>query len=118
MPNITVGTSLTKLAEINVQQAEVITVQMKNNGASALNAFQLRGKGAADPGLGMVTLQSDGFTTPGLHCIYASSEPGMLANGAECILYLTPGYLRTVELWGSVASGSASVLIDTQLTED
>lgn len=117
MSNVTVGTSLTKLAEINVQQAEVITVHLKNNGAGALNAFQLRGKGAADPGLGMVTLQSADFTTPGLHCIFASSSPSNLAAGAECILYLTPGYLQAAELWASVASGTASVLIDMQRTE-
>ena len=117
MPNVTVGTSLTRIAEINVQQAEVVTVHLKNNGASALNAFALKGKGGGDPGLGMVSLQSSGFTTPSLHCIYASSEPGVLANGAECILYLTPGYLQDCELWASVASGTASVLVDMTRTE-
>lgn len=115
--NVTVGTSLTLLAAIAVAQAEVVTVHLKNQGDSALNAFRLKGKAGDGPNLGFVDIQTGSFTSPGLHCIYASSEPGVLASGAECILYLTPGFLQHIELWASVASGTADVVIDHQRAE-
>ena len=114
--NVTVGTSLARITHVEVQQAEVVAVQIKNNGAAALNAFQLRGR-SGDGSHGFLTLQSSGFTTSGIHCIYASSEPGVLASGAECILYLTPGYLRDIELWASTASGTADITISATRME-
>lgn len=118
MSNVTVTTSLTVLAEISVQSADVVTVHLKNTGAAALNAFQLRGKGGSDPVLGMVTLKSTDYTTPDLHCIYASAEPATLAAGAECILYLIPGYLDSIDLRASVASGTTTLAVSIERKED
>lgn len=117
MPNVSVATSLTRLDKISVQQAEVLAVHIKNTGLVALNAFELRGRAGNDPALGFVTIQSANFAVPGLHCIYASSEPGVLAAGAECILYVTPGYLQDIELRASVASGTTDVLVEVQRSE-
>ena len=115
--NITVGTAPTRVASLDVQQAEVVTVHLKNNGAAALASFSLKGKGGQGADLGFVTLKSGGFTVADLHCIYASSEPGALASGGECLLYLTPGYLRNIELWASVASGTTDVAIELNRSE-
>ena len=115
--NVTVTTTLTRILAERVAGADVLAVHIKNKGAAALNAFRLKGRAGDGGDFGFVDIKTANFTSPDLHCIYASAEPGTLASGAECILYLS-GYLQDLELWASVASGTADVVVDAKRMED
>ncbi|WP_133717087.1 hypothetical protein [Methylocaldum gracile] len=108
--NVTVGGSLTRIAQYDVEGAEVLAVQLTNKGAGALNAFELRGVGVKDSSQTAQTLKVSDFLTSDLHVLFASTDPGSLGANASALLYLNVATLKSIELWAS-AAGSAQILV-------
>jgi hypothetical protein len=108
-----VGTSLTDVMpeQILYGDCKAITVQVKNTGATAFNAFVVLRKMHAS-GDWFTWFSGTDFATATTRLSAGSTSPATLAGGAETWLDIDPGAAYSIKLQASVASGntSASVL--------
>ena len=104
----TVGTSLTTIGILVVSCSQQITVQIKNTGAIAFNAFQVQARlnSQAD----WIAIKTTGYTgtPPDTFPVWATSNPVTLAGGSGVVIQIA-GIYADVRLQASVASGSTTV---------
>lgn len=108
--NVTVGGTLTRIAQYDVEGADVLAVQLTNKGAGALNAFELRGAGVKSSAQTPLVLKAANFTVTDLHVLFASTEPGSLAASAGALMYLNVTMLTSIELWAK-SDGSSDLVV-------
>ena len=77
-------------------------MQLKNETGGALTGFALQGRVRGE--LGWVTIASSGFTAAGLWTLYASADPTVLANGAECVVMLNTNGLEQMRVLASAGT--------------
>lgn len=103
---VAAGASLARLLAVDVQAAEMVAVQVENEGPSALTGFELRGK-ARPEAAAAVTLKAGGFTVPDFFLVYGVGDPATLGAGESCLLVLNTGFLAALEVFAASASGAS-----------
>lgn len=104
-----VGTSLAALARTyDVGDVDELTLQIKNVGANALTAFEVRGRAIKDARLANLPLKSSTFTVPDAIALFASAEPATLGAGASVLLRINCVGLAFLEL--AAQAGTATNL--------
>lgn len=97
------------VATINVESAGILSVELKNNGANALDAFEVWGK--ITPGGQSFKLAdlAAHYTGPAYPITRASASPVTLAGGTSAWFFMDVSALSEVTLKASSAVGTTTL---------
>jgi hypothetical protein len=109
--NITVGTTLTMLAQVPLSGLDRdISFEVFNSSGSTTNNFVIVRK-LHDAGDWLNYLGGTDFATPTNKCVASTPGPHQLPAGQSAWVDVDCGSAVTVQLWASVASGTAVISV-------
>lgn len=110
---LAVGATLAAVRRIDCRDVDTVQLQMRNVGTVPLTGFAVAMRACAGgaPPNDHVTVQSAGFTVPSQVVPWVSSDPALLAPGAQCLVTIACEEVESVELSVS-ASGAGTRMIE------
>lgn len=106
---VTVGTTYTRIVDVDVDDAREAGVTIKNTGGTPFSGFRILTKDHEDAGWHILFETAGAFTTPEEPLLRASSSIFTLAgSGAEATLGLWCGNMKRFALDAVVASGTTT----------